>query len=73
MDGIGDVLTKVIEDALEMSDAAWSTLFPKLPLYAPVEGGTTYNPVRVTWYPSSEPDAPMGTVIEGHSLEVPEA
>lgn len=73
LDGVGPVLTRLIEEALQLSDAAWAVVMPRIATSAPVEGSTTYNPMRVTWYPSSEPDAPMGTVIEGHSLEPPDS
>lgn len=71
LNGIGPVLSKLLQEAMLLSDAAWAVVMPRIGPSAPVEGSTTYNPVRVTWYPSTEPDAPMGTVIEGHSLTLP--
>lgn len=67
LDGVGPVLTKLIEKALQLSDSAWAVVMPRISIgeqSAPT-GGPVVSNVPYTWYPSD-------ALTEGHSLSVPD-
>lgn len=65
LDGIGPILSKLIEKSLTLSDAAWAALFPRLPLVGPEQPVDGMN-VPGVWYPAD-------AFTEGHSLTPPDS
>lgn len=67
LDGIGPILSELIGKALQLSDAAWAVVMPRIATGGtekPVEAAVVSD-VPYTWYPSD-------MLTEGHSLSVPD-